>query len=289
MISLESERELMPTDGQPGVRERRQAILGLILDRDSVTVRELVERFGVSNMTVHRDLDALEERGVLRKMRGRATAQPSAAYESSLAFRLGENREEKERIARVAAQLVEPGSTLLLDDSTTGLAMLPHLERIPELTVVTTFASIVDEVARMTEGTLNLIVIGGTYNAKYHAFGGVMAQEALRNLRVDRCFMASLVDVKRGAFHREPDQAALKRTMIQIAETSTLLADYSKFSKRGMHRVAELSAFDTVVVDDRTEPAIVRELRAGGRDVKVAGPHTTGPHHPGPRPAGPTG
>jgi DeoR/GlpR family transcriptional regulator of sugar metabolism len=254
------------------VGERREAILKLLLERESVTLRELTSRFDVSTMTAHRDLDALGERGVLRKVRGGATAQPTALYESSLAFRLGEMREAKEQIARVAARRVESGSTLILDDSTTGLAMLPHLCQIPELTIVTTFVSIVDEVARMTDSSLNLIGIGGAYDPKYHAFGGVMAEQALRNLRVDHAFVACLVDIERGAFHREASQAALKRAMLEVADESTLLADSSKFSKRGMHRVTALDAFDHAVVDDTTEPAIIRALRANGLRVEVAGP-----------------
>ena len=67
---------------------------------------------------------------------------------------------------------MEPGSSLVLDDSTTGLAMLPYLAQIPELTIVTTFVSIVDEVAQMTDRALNVIGIGGAYDPKYHAFGG---------------------------------------------------------------------------------------------------------------------
>jgi DeoR/GlpR family transcriptional regulator of sugar metabolism len=259
------------SDGDLSAGERREAILGMLLERESVTVKELTERFAVSAMTAHRDLDALAERGVLRKVRGGATAQPTSLYESSLAFRLGENREAKQRIARVAAQRVEPGSTLILDDSTTGLEMLPHLTQIPELTIVTTFMSIVDAIAHMTDTTLKVIGIGGTYNPKYHAFGGVIAQQALRNLRVDQVFMACLVDVDRGTFHREADQAALKRTMLEVADHSTLMADSSKFSKRGMHRVAGLEVFDRAVVDDATEPQVVRALRDYGVEVEVAG------------------
>ena len=270
-----NEESLEARDENLAVGERREAIVRLLLERDSVTVRELTERFQVSTMTAHRDLDALAERGVLRKVRGGATAQPTALYESSLTFRLSEKREAKEYIARVAASLVQPGSSLVLDDSTTGLAMLPHLAQIPEVTVVTTFVSIVDELAHMTDGSLNVIGIGGEYNPKYHAFGGVMAEQALRSLRVDQCFLACLVDINRGAFHREPDQAALKRTMMEIADESTLLADSSKFSKRGMHRVATLDAFERAVVDDTTEPAIVSALRAGGLDVEVAGASAT--------------
>ena len=257
--------------------ERRETILQLLLEHESVTVRELVERFGVSTMTAHRDLDALAERGVLRKVRGGATAQPTALYESSLGFRLGEMQEAKQRIARAAAAQVQPGSSLVLDDSTTGLAMVPYLAEIPELTIVTTFVSVVDEVAHLTEGTVNLIGIGGTYDAKYHAFGGVMAERALRDLRVDRCFTACLVDVARGVFHREPEQAALKRTMLEIADASTLLADSSKFSKRGMHRIAGLDAFDRAVVDDSTDPAHISALRSHGLDVTVAGPDSAAP------------
>src|SRR3954454_13709231 len=266
------EQNLVSQDENLAVGERREAILRLLLERDSVTVRELTERFQVSTMTAHRDLDALAERGVLRKVRGGATAQPTALYESSLAFRLSEMQEAKDQIARVAASRVEPGSSLVLDDSTTGLAMLPYLAQIPELTIVTTFVSIVDEVAHMTDTTLKVIGIGGAYDPKYHAFGGEMAAQALRNLRVDRCFLACLVDVKRGAFHRESPQASLKRTMMEIADSSTLLADASKFSKRGMHRIATFDEFDRAVVDETTDPECIAALRSAGLDVAVAGP-----------------
>jgi DeoR/GlpR family transcriptional regulator of sugar metabolism len=257
-------------DQAPSAAHRRDLIVQLLLDQDSVTVKELTERFQVSTMTAHRDLDALAERGVLRKVRGGATAQPTALYESSLTFRLSENREAKDRIAQAAAALVEPGSSVVLDDSTTGLAMVPYLAAIPELTIVTTFVSIVETVARLTDGAIDLIGIGGAYDPKYHAFGGVMAEQALRNLRVDRCFMACLVDVRRGVFHREPEQAALKRTMLEIADDCTLLADASKFSKRGMHRIAGLDAFQRAVVDGDTDADDLGALHALGLDVIVA-------------------
>src|SRR3954447_8322781 len=104
------EENLVPDEENLGVGERREAIVRLLLERDSVTVRELTERFQVSTMTAHRDLDALAERGVLRKVRGGATAQRRALYESSLTFRLSETRDWKDRIAGVAASRVEPGS-----------------------------------------------------------------------------------------------------------------------------------------------------------------------------------
>src|SRR3954447_7096919 len=124
---------------------RRQDIVELLLERDSV-VRELVERFAVSTMTVHRDLDVLEANGVLRKVRGGATAQPTGVYESSFGYRLSHMREAKRRIAHLAAPSVEPGSSLVLDDSTTALALIPELAEISQLTIVTNFVSIVEAV-----------------------------------------------------------------------------------------------------------------------------------------------
>jgi DeoR/GlpR family transcriptional regulator of sugar metabolism len=251
---------------------RRDAILQLLLEQNQVTVRELTERFAVSAMTVHRDLDGLEDRGVLRKVRGGATAQPTGLYESSLAFRLGEMQAAKAQIAKVAARNVAPGSSIVLDDSTTGLAMLPYLADIPGLTIITNFVSIVEEISRMTDSSLTLVAVGGTYNAKYHAFGGVLAEQALQSLHVDRCFLSvAAVDVRRGAFHQEPDQAAIKRMMIAIADESTLLVDSSKFANRALHRIVELDAFDSAVVDGSTDPSIVSALRSNGLAVQVAG------------------
>lgn len=253
-------------------RGRRDAIVAMLLERDSVTVRELAERFSVSAMTVHRDLDALETIGVLRKVRGGATAQPSAVYESSLGFRLGQMADAKRRIAELAAERIKPGASVALDDSTTTLAMLPFLAEIEELTIVTYFASIVEEVARLTPDTLKLIVIGGTYSHKYHAFGGSLAEQQLVRLSVDHSFVSvSSVDVARNAaFHQELDHAALKRTLVHIARDSSLLVDATKFASSALHQVVDLTELDAIYVDDSTPVATIEQLRRGAADVHVA-------------------
>jgi len=251
--------------------ERRDAITRLLVEHDSVTVRNLAKRFNVSAMTIHRDLDALESIGVLRKVRGGATAQPTALYESSLTFRLGQLPEVKRRIAELAAERVKPGASVALDDSTTTLALLPFLAEIGQLTVVTYFASVIEEIARLAPDTMELVVVGGTYSHKYHAFVGVLAEKQLMELSVDHSFVSvSSVDVERGTFHQEPDQAALKRTLVRIARDSTLMVDATKFRSSALHRVVALSEFDAVYVDDSTSAEIVRRLRQGKTEVHVA-------------------
>jgi DeoR/GlpR family transcriptional regulator of sugar metabolism len=251
-------------------RERRDTIQQLLLERDSVTVRDLAERFSVSAMTVHRDLDALESIGVLRKVRGGATAQPTAIYESSLGFRLSRRPEAKERIAERAAARVKPGASVALDDSTTTLAMLPHLAELEDLTIVTYFGAVVEEVARLAPDTLELIVIGGTYSHKYHSFGGVLAEQQLLRLTVDHSFISvPAVDVERGAFHQELDQAALKRTLVRVARDASLLVDATKFEPSAMHQVVELSDLQAIYTDDSAPEETIAALQRSGAEVHV--------------------
>jgi DeoR/GlpR family transcriptional regulator of sugar metabolism len=157
-----------------------------------------------------------------------------------------------------------------LDDSTTTLAMLPFLAEIGHLTIVTYFASVIEEVTRLAPDTLELIVVGGTYSHKYHSFGGVLAEQQLIELSVDHSFISvSSVNVERGTFHQELDQAALKRTLVRIARDSSLLVDSTKFASSALHRVVELSEVDAIYVDDGLDRDVVATLDRTGADVHV--------------------
>jgi DeoR/GlpR family transcriptional regulator of sugar metabolism len=253
-----------------GADARREQITRLLLERDTVTVRELTARFGVSTMTVHRDLDRLEARGILRKVHGGATAQPSSLYESSLVFRLGSMADEKRAIARRAALEVQPGSSVLIDDSTTCLAMVPFLVRIPQLTIVTNFLTVVDQVTPYKDADTKLILLGGDYDEKYHSLLGVLAEHGLSELRVDQCFLSVSAVDGHGVFHQEPHQARIKRKMTEIASSVILLVDSSKLGKRALHRIVGLDAFDSLIVGEGASTEEVFALRASGAEVIVA-------------------
>lgn len=242
----------------------------MLQESDTVTVRELAERFRVSQMTAHRDLDALEARGVLRKVHGGATAQPSTLYESTRTFRLGEHRAEKERIARRAVQEVKPGSSLLLDDSTTTLAMVPLLAAVPHLTIVTNSVPVLGAFAPADEGS-RVILLGGTYSPKYESTHELLAEQALAELRVDLAFLsASAAEVPRGIYQQDAAVARVKQGMLDCAAESILVVDGSKFGKRALQRVSGFDAFRLVITDPSAGAETLAELRRAGTRVEVA-------------------
>ena len=106
-------------------------------------------------MTIHRDLDQLQRQGILRKSRGAASAQPSGTFESNVEYRAKANLEAKQAIAQHACRHVEPGMSVLLDDSTTALQAIPHLAALAPLTVATNYLTAMTELARHRD--LNLV------------------------------------------------------------------------------------------------------------------------------------
>lgn len=265
--------------GAKGTGRRRPAarqteIAGYILANGTVTATSLAARFGVSLMTVHRDLDELERRGVVRKHRGGVTAQPSSVFESHLTYRLAQAPRAKAAIARAARNLIEPGMAVMLDDSTSALALAHLLNDVKPLTLITNFLEVI-RMARSWEG-VRLIALGGEYNASHDSFLGVPCIEALAGLRVDVLF-ASTSKVSQGfVFHQEQEIVLVKRAMLAAAARRILLADHTKLGRLALHRLAPLTDFDTVITDDGASEETLREMREAGVEVVVASTSTDG-------------
>ena len=247
---------------------RRRAIAQQVLANGTITAAALAEQFGISLMTVHRDLDELERQGVVRKHRGGVTAQPSSVFESHLTYRMGQAADAKAAIAREARQLVDPGMAIMLDDSTSVLALAQLLDDVGPLTVITNFVEVI-RIATSWPQT-RVIALGGEYNAPHDSFLGVPCIEALANLRVDLLF-ASTSTVSGGyVYHQEQEIVLVKRAMLTAATRKVLLVDSSKLDRLALHRLAPLSEFDVVITDDRADPEAVRQMREERVEVIVA-------------------
>ncbi|GAA4227600.1 DeoR/GlpR family transcriptional regulator of sugar metabolism [Streptosporangium album] len=251
-----------------GGASRRQAMAEHVIRQGSASVTDLAEAFGVSVMTVHRDLDELERQGMVRKFRGGATAQASNVFESNIVYRRTAHQEEKEAIARHIARLIEPGSSIMLDDSTTALAVARCLGEITPLTVVTNFLEAVKLLAA-TPG-IRLMALGGEYHPTHDSFLGVACVDAIEAMSTDMVIVSTSAVSDRYAFHQEQEIVLVKRAMLRSASRRVLAVDHSKLARVALHRVAPLEDFDLIVVDSRTSAGIVQRLREKHRNVEIA-------------------
>lgn len=247
---------------------RQKEISEAVMAEGSMRIDELAERFGISLMTVHRDLDELESRGLLRKNRGTVTATSTSLVESSDVYRLTRQSAEKESLASVAIEFVEPGQAIILDDSTTVLRLARHLPRKAPLTVITSTLTLMNEL-RGTSG-LTIIGVGGQYYNWCSAFMGPMTVQAIRGLHADVFFMSTSAIIDDMAFHQYPETVETKRAMFDAASRRILLVDHTKFEKQALYAVAPLRSFDTVIVDDQTPSDDIDRMRSKEIDVIVA-------------------
>ncbi|OXM72221.1 MULTISPECIES: DeoR/GlpR family DNA-binding transcription regulator [Amycolatopsis] len=238
---------------------RQQRITDYVVKKGQASAAELAELTGVSVMTVHRDLDELARRGLLRKYRGGVSAQPSTVFESNTEYRLNAHVEAKAAIAREALSLVEPGMSILLDDSTTALALARLLHQVTPLTVATNYLRIIEVLKHIDD--LRLIGLGGDYSATHDSFLGMPCLEAVERLTVDATFVSTSAMNSEMTFHQEPEIVMVKRAMLASAEIRVLLMDSSKMPRTALHRLAEIEDFHHLVVDSGVSGYLLNELQ----------------------------
>jgi len=250
--------------------ERRDAVTELVLSAGSMRIEDLVEIFGVSTMTIHRDLDALDSRGYLRKSRGSVTAVATSLFESSTDYRARQHREDKQSVARAAFEFVEPGQAVILDDSSTGIYLAELLPQRQPLTVITNFRRVLTQL--VSNPGIALIALGGQYYHWCDAYMGNLTLDALKSLRADVLFMSTPAIIDDICFHQHNEAALVKKAMFESAAKRILMVDHSKFSQRALHRHIALLDFDAVIVDAHTSADDISRLRDKGIQVIVAEP-----------------
>jgi DeoR/GlpR family transcriptional regulator of sugar metabolism len=225
-----------------------------------VRVDALAAEFGVSIMTVHRDLDELERRDFLRKVRGGATTAPTTTFHGDLAHRMQAQVAEKRALAAaVLADEVVPGQVVALDDSTTALALARLLPERAPLTVVTHFLPVIRAIG--DRPGIELIALGGRYDPAYDSFLGQETAAAAAGRPTDLLVMSATAVSDGVCFIQSSDTVVARRALVAAAARTVVLVDRTKFARRARHRLVDLATVDRVVVDDGTDPGTVDALR----------------------------
>jgi DeoR/GlpR family transcriptional regulator of sugar metabolism len=247
---------------------RRRLITETVMAEGSIRIEDLADRLAISLMTVHRDLDDLVGRGLVRKSRGLVSAAPTRLMEASDVYRASRDLAEKSAIAAAAMAFVEPGQAIFLDDATTVLQMVPELPASAPLTVITNSLTVMNAVRGLRD--IDLIALGGEFHAWCNAFMGNMTTADILRLRADAVFLSMAAIIDGTVFHQSSEVVAIKQAMMAASAKKILLMDHTKFERRALHCLCPLTDFDAVVVDDRVAAERVEALRRDGANVVVA-------------------
>jgi DeoR family transcriptional regulator of aga operon len=230
--------------------ERRREITAMLRTRGSVQVTPLSEMFGVSMQTIRKDLHYLEEHGVATRAYGGAISSEvvNASVEPAIETKRISHTDEKERIGRLAAGMVKPGDSIMLDSGTTTLQIARFLPDEEDITVVTNDFDVLGVLNQKRK--IKIVMLGGELRRRNMAFYGAQTVAALDDLLLDKLFLGvDGFDVERGiTTHHEPE-AQLNRKMVETAREIIAVTDASKFGKVCLHRIIDVADLDALITD----------------------------------------
>ncbi|OZM70458.1 DeoR family transcriptional regulator [Amycolatopsis antarctica] len=249
------------------VERRRQEILRHVIDAGEVRIGALGERFGVSLMTIHRDLDDLAARRLLRKLRGKVAAYPALTLETATRFREGLRRDCKRALAAAAVAHVREGQTLLLDDSTTLFPLAAALTGFERLTVVTNSLRIARLLAEAPGVGVRLL--GGSYKGDFDSCFGPEVVSALAEVWADTAFVSATAIAHGRMYHPVEQYAELKAALLCAAGRRIVLADHSKFGRTATYDHGGTADVDLVVTDRAAPAAELAAIRRLGTGIEI--------------------
>jgi DeoR/GlpR family transcriptional regulator of sugar metabolism len=249
--------------------ERRRLIAESIRSRGVVSVAEMAETLGTTEITLRRDLRVMAKEGLLVRTHGGAVQPAALGHEPSYYEKSGQAATEKAAIARLALGMIRPGDSIVLGPGTTTLALARLLVNSPELTVVTN--SLLVAQALMEAPRVEVILTGGTLRRSIHALIGPAAEESVRALRASQAFISGNgFSAERGLSTPSPLVAATDRALASAAQQVVVLADHTKIGQETMCQTVPAARIHTLITDSKAAPAELAAIREAGVDVRVA-------------------
>ena len=242
--------------------ERRQSIIEKLRREQKVFVADLADTLDVTQETIRRDLEKLEGQGLLQRSHGGAVLVTPGNEDLSFARRTADNYALKQKIAKMAAGLISDGSSLMVDSSSTVLALFEMLRGKKDLTVITNSIKLLHDYA----GTaISLISSGGSLRAHSLSLVGTAAGRTLAAYNVDLAiFSCKGLDRDHGVSESNEPEAIIKQIMARQARNRVLLADHSKFDRRVFAKTLEFSDIDYVITDAEPGRAWVDLFKENG-------------------------
>lgn len=250
---------------------RYQAILNVLHKTGSVSVDALSEQLQVTVVTIRRDLDALERKGLLHRTHGGAVPIQPLFYEPfrrdrSFVRQVERQADEKRRIGYAAAALIEPDETIAVTPGTTAAAVVRALPLNHNLTVVTNTANVAMELSKRKD--IKVFVTGGTLHGEWFSLVGPHALRSLENMLIHTLFIgADGLDPDWGATSFDQDEGELCRMMAEHARRLIAVVDHAKLGKVASWRICQVRSLHTIVTDTGATDAMIAPFRDMGVEI----------------------
>lgn len=250
------------------IGERRQHILSLLNRDGRVLVSELSESLGISPITIRKDLDQMEEQGLVQRTHGGALApHSSTTIDLSLKEKEQHQMKEKQRIAAAAVKLVSNDQCVLLDSGTTTTMVARALREFSRLTIVTNAVNIA---AEMGDTDFEIILTGGTLRKNSFSLVGPMAEDTLAQIQADILFLAvDGFDPRVGFMTPNVLESRVNRAMVKASRKVVVVCDSTKFERSSMALIGPPSAVHTIITDDQIAESSAQALRSAGIELIV--------------------
>lgn len=226
---------------------RHEEILEILTKRRTISVPELTARLNVSDVTIRKDLNTLEEMGFVIRSHGSARLAEDIRTLNTISARKGSNVELKKRIAAKAKSLIREGDTIYIDSGST-CCFLAEAVREMSLRVITNSIDVMNTLKE--EPGISLVSLEGNYRKEAGSFLGPLPIEALNNFQIETCFMGATGILSRGIFSAQNIlESQLKQQVIQVSKRRVILADSSKFEKSAFSVFARANDLDVLITD----------------------------------------
>ena len=245
--------------------ERETRIMDMLKHNGTITVEEVAQELNVSLMTVRRDLDRLQERGLLYRSHGGAVQREIYPFEQSYDIKKISNIDVKEKIAAKALTLINDGDTIFLDAGTTTFELSKLLKFKNHITVITSDLKIALE---LYQNNIETYVVGGKIQQETGSMMGPKAEEFIDSIRVNISFLGTS-GVNSEGYLTSPtfEKSILKRKVIKCASYAVLLADNSKFNKESFVNIVSINDINAIVTDKEFKEKDLKRLEENNVNI----------------------
>lgn len=246
--------------------QRKQKILELLKEKDSVRVTSLSKLFGVSEVTIRTYLEDMEKKGLLSRVHGGAVSSYKPYYSMNLNQRLETNQQAKVEIAERVASLIQPNDTVMLNAGTTTLLVFRKFPANYNLSIVTNSISIALEASG--NPNYNVILVGGSVNTKYQFTYGNDAVKQIQKYHADKLILSvDGIDAHQGLTTYYNKEATVAATMIEQSDCCIIAADRSKFGHSAFAKISNLAVADYIVTNGQLNQELSETLSENGVTV----------------------